>query len=112
MTLLRHLGALLAGAAVAFVAVLVHGSAFPVGLLVAVAATYAVPLRLLRSRWPRTASTYALGWLGVFAVVLAGRPEGDYLVAGDLAGYAFMAAGFGLVLVAILGFTTPAGSDP
>ena len=35
---------------------------------------------------PRTASSYALGWLAVFAVVVTGRPEGDFALAQDLRG--------------------------
>ena len=104
---LRHAGSLLLGALVALAAVGVHRSLFPLGVLLAVATTWAVPWWQLRSRWPRTAASYCLGWLGMFAVVVAGRPEGDYAVAGDLAGYALMAAGFGLVVgvVALAGFS-------
>ena len=36
-------------------------------------------------------------------MVVVGRPEGDYALAGDLAGYALMAAGFVLVVVGIVG---------
>jgi hypothetical protein len=105
VSLLRHVGALVLGAVVAVAAVDVHRWLFPVGLLLAVVTTYAVPLRLLASRWPRLASSYSFGWLVVFALVIAGRPEGDYAIASDLQGYTMMAAGLGLVLVAIVGFT-------
>jgi hypothetical protein len=105
VSLLRHLGALVLGVAVAVAAVAVHRWQTPVGLLLAVVTTYAVPLRLLASRWPRLASSYSLGWLAVFGLVMTGRPEGDYAIAGDVAGYTMMAAGLGLVLVAIVGFT-------
>jgi hypothetical protein len=102
VALLRHVGCVLLGVLVALAAVGVHRSSFPLGLLLAVATTWAVPWWQLRSRWPRTAATYCLGWLGMFAVVVAGRPEGDYAVAGDPAGYALMAAGFGLVVVGVV----------
>jgi hypothetical protein len=105
VSLLRHVGALVLGAVVAVAAVDVHRWLFPLGLLLAVGTTYAVPLRLLASRWPRLASSYSLGWLAVFAFVIAGRPEGDYAIASDVRGYTLMAAALGLVLVAIVGFT-------
>ena len=112
MSLLRHVGAFVLGVAVAIAAVVVHRWLFPVGLLLAVVTTYAVPLRLLASRWPRLASSYSLGWLALFALVMAGRPEGDYAIAGDVQGYTVMAAGLGLVLVAIVGFTKTAADTP
>jgi hypothetical protein len=99
---LRHAGSALLGVLVALAAVGVHRSLFPLGLLLAVATTWAVPWRQLRSAWPRTAASYCAGWLAMFALVLAGRPEGDYAVAGDLAGYALMATGFLLVVVGIV----------
>jgi hypothetical protein len=109
---LRHAAALLLGAAVALASVVVHRSDFPWGLLVALAATFAVPWRLLQSRWPRTASTYVVGWLALFGFVVAGRPEGDYAIGGDLEGYTLMGAGLVLVLVAVVGFTKEPRSDP
>ena len=102
MSLVRHSGCVLLGVLVALAAVGVHRSLFPLGVLLAVAATWAVPWWQLRSPWPRTAASYCLGWLGMFAVVVAGRPEGDYALAGDLAGYSLMAAGFALVVVGIV----------
>ena len=63
-------------------------------------------------RWPRLASTYSLGWLVVFALVMLGRPEGDYAIAGDVQGYTVMAAALGLVLVAIVGFTKDPSDKP
>jgi Family of unknown function (DUF6113) len=105
VTVLRHGAALLVGVLVAIGAVTVHRSAYPLGLLLAVATTYAVPWWLLRSPHPRTASSYVLGWLAAFAVVVAGRPEGDYALAQDVRGYALMLAGLGLVVVGVVAFT-------
>lgn len=99
---LRHAGCLLLGVLVALAAVGVHRSLLPLGLLLAVATTWAVPWWLLRSPWPRAAASYCVGWLAMFGVVVAGRPEGDYALAGDLAGYSLMAAGFVLVIVGIV----------
>jgi len=67
-----------------------------------VGTSYALPWWLVRSTWPRTAASYVVGWLVVLAVAVDGRPEGDYVLASDLAGYALLAAGFGLVLVGIV----------
>jgi hypothetical protein len=109
---LRHAIALLVGALVALAAVAVHRSAFPLGLLLAVVTSYAVAWWLLRSGFPRTASSYALGWLGLFALVVSGRPEGDFALAQDLRGVSLMVAGFGLVVVAVVGFTGGRRSSP
>ena len=99
---MRHLGCLLLGGLVALASLLVHRSLFPVGLVVALLASYAVPLWLLRTSRPRTAASYVAGWLAVLALVLTGRPEGDYLVAGDVRGYLMLAGGFGLIVVALV----------
>ena len=104
MTPLRHVVALLVGAAVALASLAAHRSLFPLGLLVALATTYAVPWWLLRSRHPRTAASYAVGWLAVLAVAVTGRPEGDYVLGSDLDGYALLVGSLGLVVVGIVAF--------
>ena len=89
----------------------VHRSAFPLGLLLAAATTYAVPWWLLRSSAPRTATSYAVGWLVVLGVVVAGRPEGDFAIAQDLRGRSLLlVVGLGLVAVALAGITGGRGS--
>ena len=108
---LRHLAAAVVGVLVAVAAVAVHRSAFPVGLVLGVVTSYAVPWWLLRSSTPRTAASYALGWLAAFAVVVAGRPEGDFALAQDLRGLALMAAGLGMVVVALVGLTRQKGQS-
>jgi hypothetical protein len=102
---------LVVGVLVALAAAVVHRGLFPVGLLLAVAATYAVPWWLLRSRHPRTAASYVVGWLAMFAVVVTGRPEGDFVLAQDLRGIALMVAGIGLVVVGVVGLTGRRGSS-
>jgi hypothetical protein len=102
VSLLRHLTCLVVGAAVALGAVLVHRSAFPFGLGLAVATTFAVPWWLLGSARPRTAASYVVGWLVVLGLVVRGRPEGDYVLAGDLEGYSMLGVGFLLVVVGIV----------
>lgn len=104
MSLLRHVGSLVLGAAVALGAVAVHRSVFPLGLSLALATTFAVPWWLFVSSRPRTAGSYVVGWLAVLGVVLAGRPEGDYALAGDLEGYSLMAAGFVLVPAGVVAY--------
>lgn len=105
MTFLRHGLALVVGVLVAVASVAVHRSAFPAGVLLALATTFAVPWWLLGSRHPRTATSYVVGWLAMFAAVVAGRPEGDYAVGQDLPGYTLTLAGAGLVVVGLVGFT-------
>ena len=102
---LRHLAALLVGVLVGVASVAVHRSAFPLGLVLATATTYAVPWWLLRSSAPRTATSYAVGWLVVLGVVVAGRPEGDFAIAQDLKGILLLVVGLGLVAVALAGIT-------
>jgi Family of unknown function (DUF6113) len=102
VSLLRHLACLVVGAAVALAAVLVHRSVFPLGLLLALATSFAVPWWLLGSTRPRTAASYVVGWLVVLGLVLDGRPEGDYALAGDLEGYTMLGAGFLLLVIGIV----------
>ena len=103
MTLLRHAAALLLGLIVSLASVTLHRSAFPLGLVLALATTYALAWWLLRSAHPRTATTYVAGWLAMFAVVLRGRPEGDFALAQDLKGVLLMVAGLGLVAIGAAG---------
>jgi hypothetical protein len=106
VTVLRHVLCALTGAVTGLAAVAVHRSAFPVGLLLALVTTFGVAWTLQRSSHPRTAGSYAVGWLLVFGAVFAGRPEGDYAVVADLAGYALMAAA---LLLAVVGVVAAAG---
>jgi hypothetical protein len=103
VTPLRHAAALVLGLLVSLASVVVYRSAFPLGLVLAVVTTYAVALWLLRSTHPRTATTYVAGWLAAFAVVLRGRPEGDFALVQDLKGVLLMVAGLGLVAIGAAG---------
>jgi hypothetical protein len=103
-----HVGCLLLGAVVGLAAVAVHREAPPWGLLLAMATTFAVPARLLASprvAIRRTGASYVAGWLVVGAVVLPGRPEGDYALASDLEGFVLLGAGFLLVVVGVVSVT-------
>jgi len=99
---LRHVGALLLGAAVALASVAEHRSAtvgVPWGLVLACASSVLTAWWLRRSALPRTGASYGVGWLALFTVVVLARPEGDYALAADVDGYAML--GLGLVVVAL-----------
>jgi hypothetical protein len=102
LTVLRHLGCLVLGAAVALAAVAVHRSG-PLGLLLALAASALTVGVLSSSGRPRLATSYAAGWLVVFGAVVAGRPEGDYAVASDVDGYALMVTSLVVVVGGVSG---------
>lgn len=84
------------GVAVAVCAVLLHGYLW--GLALALATTAAV-LVALPGGPPRLC--FAAGWVLVLAVLTPTRTEGDYLVAGDVSGYALLISG---LLVFAAGF--------
>ena len=92
--------AALIGAATAVAALAVHRSG-PAWLALAVAASVAVAWGLRATGTPRLGAAYCLGWLVVLGFAFAGRPEGDYVLAGDTAGYVMMATGFALVVLGI-----------
>jgi hypothetical protein len=97
---LAHLGALVLGALTALASIAVHRSG-PFWLVLAVLASLGAVLVLRFTAWPRLASSYSLGWLVVFGLAVIGRPEGDYAIASDLAGYTLTVLAFGLVLLAV-----------
>jgi hypothetical protein len=72
----------------------------PVGLLLAVVGSLA-PAWAARTLRPTLSTAYSAGWLVVFALALAGRPEGDYAVAADLRGYTLIAVAFVLVVTGV-----------
>ena len=92
--------AALIGMATAIAAIAVHRSG-PAWLTLAVAASVGVAWGLRSTGTPRLGASYCLGWLVVLGFALAGRPEGDYVLAGDTAGYVMMATGFALVVLGI-----------
>ena len=101
---LLHAAVVLVGAVVALGAVAVHRSMLmqvPWGLVLALATTFAV-LRALHHTGLRTlGATYTLGWLVVCGAAVLGRPEGDYVLAGDLRGYGLMAGSFALCVLGV-----------
>ena len=61
---------------------------------------------------PRSAAAYCLGWVLVIGFAVAGRPEGDFAVAGDLAGYTLMGTGLVLVVLGVASLAAPGKIDP
>jgi hypothetical protein len=108
----RHLGALLLGGLVALAAVGVHRSGvagLPVGLVLGGVASLYTAWHLRRSAVPRAAASYCLGWVILLGLVLVGRPEGDFALASDAAGYALMGVG---LLIAAVGVTALLARTP
>ncbi|WP_435771872.1 hypothetical protein [Nocardioides sp. SYSU DS0651] len=79
----------LLGAVVATCTVLLHGYWW--GMALGLAATLAALVALPAGWWARLA--FAAGWAGLLVVVTPERPEGDFLIAGDTAGYLLLGAG-------------------
>jgi len=67
---------------------------WPLAVLTALAWLLALPCG-----WPRL--LYAVGWAAVAFRFAVPRPEGDLVVAGDLAGYLLLGLGLVLVLAAL-----------
>lgn len=109
-----HLLMVLMGVAVGVAAVAVHRisvASLPLGLILALLATFAVAGSLDRIQVPsRLATSYAGGWVLAFALALKGRPEGDFLVASDGVGYTLMASAFVLIIIGVLSGARPADS--
>ncbi len=84
-----------AGVVVGAAALLLHqyGWGLALGLVTAL-----VSLRALSERWWGRLP-FALGWVAVAAYGAISRPEGDYLVPGNVMGYTYLAAGAALVVV-------------
>jgi len=75
------------------------------GLALAAAGTLALGWAL-RPGWS-TRLPYAVGWVVPLGFAMVPRPEGDYLVAGDLKGYLLIAVG--MVLIVLTTATLPLG---
>ena len=111
----RYAGMLLLGALVGLASVAVHRVALlglPAGVLLAVVATLGTAWHVRRGGVPRSAATYCLGWVAVVGIVLNGRAEGDYAVAGDLPGYTLMGTGFLLVAFGVASLAGPGRRHP
>lgn len=83
------------------------------GLILAVAASLAVLVALPPALWGRL--PYAVGWLAVVGLLSVPRPEGDYLVPGNLVGYTLLSSGLVIIVVALVTLPTGRrmhGTDP
>lgn len=107
--------ALLAGGAVTgLAAVALHERWW--GLLLAAAATAVTLVALPAGWWSRLA--FALGWTGLAGLVTVPRPEGDYVVSEDAAGYLLLALALLVLLAGIVtlpirpGMRSPAPVGP
>ncbi len=103
--------AALLGSAVALLALSVHragGAGLPWGLGLAVAASTAGSLGVrAASPGPAAVFGYGAGWCAAVLLALGGRPEGDYVIGGDLLGWGFLVlACGGVVLVTVVGALT------
>ena len=91
------------GVAVGVLAVLVHRVdtvGLPWGMVLAVLASPASSLGLRAAGAGRRALlAYGGAWFVAVLGLLSGRPEGDYLVAGDAVGWGFLVLAAGAVMV-------------
>jgi hypothetical protein len=94
---LAAVGLLLAGAATGVATVALHELGW--GLALAVVATVVAVLALPPGWWSRLA--FVLGWDAMVGWLSFTRPEGDYLISQDVAGYAVLGLGLVLLVVAI-----------
>jgi hypothetical protein len=111
LSILRNAACFLLGAAVALGAVAVHRSSPPFGLFLALGTTYVTAWWLLRSRLPAGGVLYVVGWLGVLAGAVLGRPEGDFVIANDVRGWSMLLGGAGLVVLTLVSFAVQRSSD-
>ena len=102
---LAYVAALVLGLAAGIAAIAVHRS--PVGLVLGVG-TALVTIRALRLWLPRAAMAFAVGWLVPLVLAVAGRPEGDVVVASDSYGWLLIVAGFVVLVTGILSGRPPA----
>ena len=70
------------------------------GLLLGAVAT-ALPLVALPAGW-WSRLAFALGWAGVVGLAATPRPEGDYAVGADLAGFLLLGLGLAVLVAALL----------
>jgi hypothetical protein len=108
---MRFAGAVLLGllgAATALATVVLHQVWW--GLLLSLAATVAVLVGVPRgwlSRLP-----FALGWAGLVAWVAPQRPEGDYVIGSNTAGYALLGLALVVLLFAVVTLPRPRRVTP
>lgn len=105
MRLLAAVGLLVAGAVTGLAAVAVHERWW--GLPLAAAATVLGLAALVPGWWSRLA--FAVGWDAMLLVLASPRPEGDYAVSSDLAGYALLGLGLAVLVTGLVTLPGPGG---
>lgn len=86
------------GAVVGFGVVVLHSLWW--GLALGLAATGSALVALLGRWWARL--PFAIGWAGAVGWLSGSRPEGDYLIAGDLSGYVLLMTAFAVLVTGIV----------
>ncbi|MBA2640444.1 MAG: hypothetical protein H0U77_10800 [Nocardioidaceae bacterium] len=112
--------AALLGAGVGVLATAVHRSATDAagiswhwGIVLSVVASVAVSVGVATAGAGRApVVAYGCGWSAAVLVLLGGRAEGDYLVAGDGLGWSFLVVSSLAVVAATLGGAAVAGHGP
>jgi len=97
---------LAAGAVTGVAAVAVHQRWWSLALVVG--AVVATVLALPRGWWTRL--PFALGFVAVLGVAMTPRAEGDYLIPGNVRGYALLAVGLAAFLIAVATLPRPGRS--
>ncbi len=75
------------------------------GLALAVAAVAVTLYALPAGWWSRL--PFALGWVGMVGWLVAPRPEGDYAIGSDLAGYTLIAVALVVLVLALVTLPRP-----
>ena len=97
---MSHAGAVLVGALASVAALAVHRSGLG-WLVLAGGVSLAAAWMFRRTARPLLAASYGLGWLVVFGIAVAGRREGDYVLATDVSGYGLTVVAFAMVALAV-----------
>lgn len=100
---LRVVGLLVLGVVVGTASVGVHATwwGLPLALTTTAVSAYALP-----GGWTGRAP-FAIGWAAVVAALALPRPEGDFLISGDLNGYALLAFGLALLVAGLVTLPPP-----
>ena len=100
---LRAAGLLVLGAIVGIASVGVHNTwwGLPLALVTTAASAYALP-----GGWTGRAP-FALGWSVVVAALALPRPEGDFLISGDVNGYVLLGCGLVLLVASLVTLPPP-----
>ena len=118
LSFLAVAGVFVAGVFVGFCSLVTHRHGWPVagvgvpwGLMLCLATGYAAGRAAGLLAGTAGAVAFGLGWLAVVAVGFPPRPEGDYLVAGDLRGLGFAVGGTVMVAAAVVRSVTRRPAD-